>query len=136
MGGIAIASTLLEKPLHQQCVQPRRGFDIRILQTVIYLQCKEEFKSARRDERAIHFCGLDRLNVCLKRANHCISNGSSLAEGSTYESYKLVLINNVKEEFISARRGSRTLTPIRTHGPQPCLSTNSSIRAECGLQNY
>ena len=29
----------------------------------------------------------------------------------------------------SARGGSRTLTPRRTHGPQPCLSTNSSTRA-------
>ena len=28
-----------------------------------------------------------------------------------------------------ARSGSRTRTPKRTHGPQPCLSTNSSTRA-------
>ncbi len=29
-----------------------------------------------------------------------------------------------------ARDGSRTHTPYWTHGPQPCLSTNSSTRAK------
>ena len=34
----------------------------------------------------------------------------------------------------SARRGTRTLTSIRTHGPQPCLSTNFSTRAGYRMQ--
>ena len=44
------------------------------------------------------------------------------------DQFKLILALELELKF-GARGGTRTLTPIRTHGPQPCLSTNSSTRA-------
>ena len=45
----------------------------------------------------------------------------------------LVMCEIINERYLGAQGGSRTLTPIRTHGPQPCLSTNSSTWAVLNL---
>ena len=51
----------------------------------------------------------------------------ALQENKAGIAFKLLKINNLK----SAEEGTRTPTPLRVHGPEPCASANSATSALC-----